>query len=770
MSLRAGLIAGTAVGLLGVAAAQTPVVERLGDLSGAPLVFEAGEISRTAEGLILASGGVLVFAEGRGLRADALTYDPLTGVVTATGRVTIRDPDGSLTFAERIVVSDDLRDGVALEFAARLADDALLTAAYAERRGGVRNELGFATYSPCPVCLDGDDRTPFWRIRARKATQKKDSGNIVYRDVFFDLLGVPILYSPVLAHPDPGVERQSGFLAPKPGRSSELGAFIEVPYHFALAPSYDFTFTPTPTTEAGVLLKGDWRQRLYSGGYQFSGSFVHFDGTTRNGLPTPQANRWHVFGDGRFRLSDTWTWGFDAERTSDDTFIRFYNIDPVRTRRGRAVIDLGNRLESDIYLEGRAEDFYLLAEGVFFQGLRAQDNDLETPKVLPSLRARKALTPPLIGGRLDMIGDVVALRRPVGAFDGDEDLTRASFQGRWARAFTIGPGLRFQPFAEARTDVFAIETDGADVRLDIRGAPTGGAELSWPFARRGRAGRQIIEPVVFFAATDEVDDDAGLLNPVQQGGFIRAGESFADLNPGVDEDDLIQTPGQVFVEASALSDSVVNEFDDTNLLRSSRASGFDVFEDGVRTAVALRSDLRWNNGVNIDILAGRLFRFSGDSPYSPNSGLGDDRSDIVGRFSIGWRNRIFARSRARFDPDGFNIRRADLSLGGRVERLDVNFRYTLASDDAVDGVEAREELFFRGATRIYGGFSIFGQLRRDLRENTNIEAGGGFIYENDCALFSFTVRRDSTQDRDDRPDTTVLFTLSLKSLGEFGTP
>src|SRR3546814_4226280 len=44
--------------------------------------------------------------------------------------------------------------------------------------------------------------------------------------------------------------------------------------------------------------------------------------------------------EGRFDLDDTWRWGFEANRTTDDTYLRAYDFDDSRT------------LESEAFLEG----------------------------------------------------------------------------------------------------------------------------------------------------------------------------------------------------------------------------------------------------------------------------------------------------------------------------------------------------------------------------------------------------------------------------------
>ena len=67
---------------------------------------------------------------------------------------------------------------------------------------------------------------------------------ISYQDAQFELFGVPFYTCPTSSTLIRRSSGQSGFLSPSYGSSSTLGFGVEVPYYFALAPNYDFTFHP----------------------------------------------------------------------------------------------------------------------------------------------------------------------------------------------------------------------------------------------------------------------------------------------------------------------------------------------------------------------------------------------------------------------------------------------------------------------------------------------------------------------------------------------
>ena len=58
-----------------------------------------------------------------------------------------------------------------------------------------------------------------------------------------EIFGVPIIYTPYLQTPEPGVTRASGLLAPSFISSDLLGTGVRQPMFFTLGNSSDFTFS-----------------------------------------------------------------------------------------------------------------------------------------------------------------------------------------------------------------------------------------------------------------------------------------------------------------------------------------------------------------------------------------------------------------------------------------------------------------------------------------------------------------------------------------------
>ena len=59
------------------------------------------------------------------------------------------------------------------------------------------------------------DKCPPWSISAEEIIHNKNKKVLTYKNALLKIYKLPIFYMPKFFHPDPTVERQSGFLQPR---------------------------------------------------------------------------------------------------------------------------------------------------------------------------------------------------------------------------------------------------------------------------------------------------------------------------------------------------------------------------------------------------------------------------------------------------------------------------------------------------------------------------------------------------------------------------
>ena len=67
-------------------------------------------------------------------------------------------------------------------------------------------------------------------MKAKKITHDRIKKNIIYDKSTVYVYDVPVFYFPKFFHPDPSVERRSGFLQPRLNNNNVLGTSFNLPY------------------------------------------------------------------------------------------------------------------------------------------------------------------------------------------------------------------------------------------------------------------------------------------------------------------------------------------------------------------------------------------------------------------------------------------------------------------------------------------------------------------------------------------------------------
>ena len=104
----------------------------------------------------------------------------------------------------------------------------------------VKDEITLINKGVFTSCKKTDDCPP-WSIKADKIVHDKKKKLLQYENAVLNFYKIPVFYFPKFFHPDPTVERQSGFLKPKLNNSSILGSSFSLPYFKAISDNKDLT-------------------------------------------------------------------------------------------------------------------------------------------------------------------------------------------------------------------------------------------------------------------------------------------------------------------------------------------------------------------------------------------------------------------------------------------------------------------------------------------------------------------------------------------------
>ncbi len=671
--------------------------------------------------VVTAEGNVEVLQGERHLWADRLRYDQHADRIDAEGNVTLLEPTGEALYAEQLTLSDELKTGVAKQLRARLTDGSLFAAASGRRTGGTVTEMDRAVYSPCPLC-ENSTSPPLWQIQAQRVVHDQTEHQITYHNAFFEIYGVPIAYTPYLSHPDPTVERKSGFLAPTFGSDSELGLLLRTPYYFALAPNYDLTLSPTFATKENPVLALDYRHLLPSGRFNLGGSGTYATEAGSNGNPNPtdKAFRGHLEGDGSFRLTDDARWGYDLAVTTDNTYLRRYNFsnDNVLTNR--------------LFTEKVWDRNYAALNAYAFQGLRQSDHQDQIPVAAPWAETALKSGPGRWGSRFTLDSSLLTLTRANGL-----DTRRLSTTGGWELPWASALGDQYRLALSLQGDGYWTDGDPETLGANGGSSTTGRvlprltADWSWPWIGDTLGVTPTIEPLASFTWT--------LDNPNR------------NQIPNEDSQDL--------------------QIDDSNLFEPNRFAGLDEVEGGARVTYGLRFGAYGDSGELLSGLFGQSYRISGEhAEFDPSTGIDQSLSDYWGRIDLSPDPAFRVRYRFRLDQQDLSPTQNEVGavFGPRRVRFNVDY-ISLSNDPALNDSNSREEVTAGVSLGLLPSLSLRAATRRNLDEDRNVWYKFGLVYRHPCLTLVAGVQRKNTQQADAGSATTFSIRVIFKNLGEVAT-
>lgn len=744
------------------------------------MLVQANEIDYDyANNRVAAVGNVQIYYGGSTLEANRVVYDQKTKRLHAEGNVRLTEEDGKVTYGEIMDLSDNYRDGFVDSLRLDAPDQTRMAAARAERSSGNFTVFHNGVYTACAPCKDDPKKPPLWQVKAARIIHDQTEKMIYFEDARLEFFGQPLAWLPYFSAPDPTVKRKTGFLMPSVSASSVYGAAIEVPYYWALAPDYDATFAPMITTKQGPMLQGEFRQRLINGAYSIRAAgiyqldkdyFRRDDGTT-----TPGFRDWRgsVETTGLFALNNKWVWGWDAAMLSDRTFLQDYNPHLSKYRTTDPFQNPTSEAISQLFLTGKGNRSYFDARTIYYLGFSEADAQSQIPVIHPVVDYNYIFDRPVLGGELGYRINFTSLSRQDANFDpitqsalnngtctqtADPAVktsascllrgvpgtySRFSAETQWRRSITDQFGQVFTPFASVRADAASMQIksdpgvanyiDTGDNNL-VRAMPTVGLEYRYPFINVQSWGTQTVEPIAQVV--------------------VRPNEQQIGRWPNEDAQSLI--------------------FDDSNLFRVDKFSGWDRVEGGGRANYGVQYTAQINQGGFVNALFGQSYSLFGQNSFALggttntglDSGLDTTQSDYVARVSYQPNSTYMFTSRFRFDNDTFAVQRTELEARANFDRWMGSLLYgNYAAQPELGFLDRRQGVLGTGQIKLDANWVLLGAARYDINAGKFDQTRVGLGYVDDCLILGLNYITNYTYSGNVSANHTVMLQLSLRTLG-----
>jgi LPS-assembly protein len=726
---------------------------------------------------VSAVGNVQMFYNGTTVEADKVIYDQKTKRLHAEGNVRMTDADGKITYANLLDLSDDYRDGFVDSLRVDTADATRMAASRADRSSGNYTVFENGVYTACAPCKDDPKKPPLWQVKGARIIHDQNEKMLYFEDARLEFFGVPMAYLPYFSTPDPTVKRKTGFLMATPMQSSTFGYGVEVPFYWAIAPDYDATITPRYTTRQGLLMQGEFRQRLMDGAYQIRAYGIdQQDQNAFAGQPGQRQFRGGVETKGQFALNDKWVWGWDGVALTDYMFLSDYRLSQYKDPYA-SFLNLPTEAISQLYLTGVGSRSFFDARTIYY--LSFSGNQTQVPVIHPVIDYSNVLNQAILGGEFSYKTNFTSLTRDQAQFDalntkvGADGLslcaptsadpnartpgncllrgipgtyTRLTAEADWRRSFTDSAGQIWTPFASVRADLIDASIGnqpGVSNFLPpgetqaVRVMPTVGLEYRYPFINVQPWGTTTIEPIAQI--------------------IVRPNESYAGKLPNEDAQSMV--------------------FDASNLFSVDKFSGYDRVEGGGRANVGAQATTQFDRGGSVNVLFGQSYQLFGLNSYAVadatntgvDSGLATAKSDYVGRVSYSPNRTYTFTTRARFDEASLDVKRFEAEGRANFDRWSASLMYgDYAAQPDLGFLTRREGLLGSGSVKVATNWVMTGAARWDLVANNINQYVVGAGYVDDCFVLGVNYITSYTYSAGTTPPVLshgFSFSLGLRTLG-----
>ncbi len=746
---------------------------------GAQMLVQADEIRYDYTNLLVSAvGNVQIYYNGATIEADKVVYDGKTKRLHAEGNARLTEADGKVSYGQILDLSDDYRDGFIDSLRVETADQTYMAAPTTKRDGDI-TIFSSGVYTACEPCKDNPKKPPLWQVKAARIIHNESEKMMYFEDATVEFYGIPLAWVPYMSAPDPTVKRKTGFLMPIFSTSGAYGFGVETPYYFALSPNYDLTLSPRITSAQGPLFRGEFRERFEDGQVTIRANAIdqlNKNEFVVNGLDTPGFRdfRGSIEGSGRFNLSPQWTWGFDGALLTDQAFWQDYKITPLGNKAIDPILNYQTEAISQIFLVGRGDRSYFDMRAIHYYGLAVGDIQAQLPNVAV-IDYDHVFDKSVFGGELSSKFNFTNVQRDQVNFDAvtanalnnnlcgtnsadptstanrtncllrgiPGDYARMSTEISWRRQFIDPIGQVFTPFASLRGDAAALSINnqpGVGNFIDpgastvTRAMPTVGLEYRYPFIGVQSWGTQTIEPIAQL--------------------IVRPNETALGKLPNED--------AQSFV------------FDDSNLFKVDKFSGWDREEGGTRANYGLQYTAQFNRAGSVNMLFGQSYQIAGLNSFAVadltntgvDSGLDRRASDYVGRVTY-QPNQIYSFStRFRLDEETLAVQRLEVEAAANFDRWNASIMYgDYAAQPEIGFLTRREGILTSGAFKVTQNWIVNAGVRYDIQDNKPSQYRLGLGYIDDCFMATFQYYTDYTFSGSLTSSQTYLLQISLRTLG-----
>lgn len=557
-----------------------------------------------------------------------------------------------------------------------------------------------------------NDKCPPWEIRSTKMMHDNKKKTIYYNNALIKVYDIPIFYFPRISHPDPTVDRRSGFLPPSYSDTKNLGEGISIPYFFNLGSDKNFTLTNRLYLKENPLFIGEYHQA-------FKNSFLMADfgytqGYKKTTVKKKAGEKSHFFSkfSKEFVGKNNSKNLFEAnlQEVSNDKYLKLYKI------KSNLVDFNSNTLDNSISFTRENDDSYFGLNASIYESISEDYND-KYEYIFPEITIDKNLLS----------------SQKFGNFDFQTNLKVQNYDTNKASNFLIND--------------FDWESNNLIFNSKINNT----------FLGKIRNINYEAKNIDIYKndTTNELFGAVGLLSKVD---FQKITDS---LNHIISPKILLKlSPGSMRKETNG------NVLTANNAFNLERVGNLNNFETGNTATVGFDYSIKKENIDRFNFSVAQIINERENKKLSSKSSMDEKLSDLVGEASLDLNEKFKINYKFALDQNYQDLNYSNLNSNLKFGNFNMDFDYIEENKHIGDQEYFKTKINYENRKNNFISF----ETKRNLITNSSEFYDLSYEYMNDCLRAGLVFRREFYNDSEIEPDNSLMFNITLIPFGNINSP
>ena len=555
-----------------------------------------------------------------------------------------------------------------------------------------------------------NDKCPPWSIQSSQMLHDNKKKTIFYDNAIVKIYDIPIFYIPRLSHPDPSVNRRSGFLPPTLEDSKNLGPGITIPYFFAVSNDKNFTLSNKLYYSENPLFIGEFHQAFQNS--SLIADFGYTKGFKKTNSKKKSGNKSHFFSEFT-KIFDTGektsSLSLKVQEVSDDKYLKLYKLDSK-------LVDYKEQLlENSIDFTHENDDLFFGFNASLYETLKEDYND-KYEYIYPEITLNKNLFSSNTFGNMDFQSNYQVRKYDTNKFTNflvnDFDWNYKVINNKSIFNNKILGNLKNINYEVKNVDTYKKEP------------------------------------------TFELFGSLGFLSQLDL--RKKTIDTIHKLSPKLL---LRYAPGEMRKENGG---SILNPL---TAFSMNRLDNDKNFETGLSATVGVDYSVKKDNSV-FDFSIAQIINNEENKDMPTKTSLDEKLSDLVGSSNLKLNDKLEVNYNFSVDQNYNDLNYNDFGTKINFEPMQIGFNYILEDKHIGDQEYLKTKVDFTKGQNGQFSFETKRNLVTDSAEFYNLS----YEYINDCLRAGLVYRREFYKDSELEPEDSLMFKITLTPFGNINSP